>query len=327
MSQPGQKACDPLGLVDRLRAFPAGSSNRRKRKKSFGRLSQHDFPSSKAADLLLPQSRFAKALTPLPRRWSVKRRLARGFGRLVARYASTVAGAGVSWQSGSHKPVRGPIAMPDFKSRRLMMVDTQVRPSDVTKFPIIDAMLRVPREAYVPNGKSEAAYVGENLPLGPNRVMLEARTLAKMLDALALRAEDVVLDIGCGYGYSSAVIAEMVEAVIAIEEDPDMAQEAQRTLAAQGVDNVAVIEGRLADGAKKHGPYDVMILQGAVEQISDAILAQLKDGGRIAALFAEGALGVVRIGFKLNGTVTWRFDFNAGAPVLPGFEKSSDFVF
>ncbi|PWR02281.1 protein-L-isoaspartate O-methyltransferase [Meridianimarinicoccus roseus] len=216
--------------------------------------------------------------------------------------------------------------MPDFKTRRLMMVDTQVRPSDVTKFPIIDAMLKVPRELYVPNEKTEAAYMGENLPLAPRRVLLEPRTLAKMLDALMLRPEDLVLDLGCGYGYSSAVIAEMVEAVVAIEEDPDMAREAERTLAAEGVDNVAVIEAALTEGAPKHGPYDVVVIEGAVEQLGDAILAQLKEGGRIAAIFAEGALGVVRIGYKRNGSVTWRFDFNAGAPVLPGFEKTADFA-
>ena len=216
--------------------------------------------------------------------------------------------------------------MTEFKTRRVMMVDTQVRPSDVTKFPIIDAMLRVPRELYVPNDKIEAAYVGENLPLGRNRVLLEPRTLAKMLDALMLKTDDLVLDVGCAYGYSSAVIADMVEAVIAIEEDADMAAEAERTLASEGVDNVAVIEGPLAEGAPKHGPYDVILLQGAVEQISDAFLTQLKDGGRIAAIFAEGALGVVRIGYKTNGKVTWRFDFNAGAPVLPGFEKAAEFV-
>jgi len=221
---------------------------------------------------------------------------------------------------------KGVIAMPDFTARRLMMVDTQVRPSDVTKFPIIDAMLRVPRELYVPSGKEEAAYMGENLPLGGQRVLLEARTLAKMLDALMLRREDLVLDLGCAFGYSSAVIASMVEAVVAIEEDPDMVREAERTLAAEGVDNVAVIEAPLAQGAAKHGPYDVIIIQGAVEQIGDAILAQLKDGGRIAAIFAEGALGVVRIGYKSDVSVTWRFDFNAGAPVLPGFEKNVDFA-
>lgn len=216
---------------------------------------------------------------------------------------------------------------PDFTQRRRMMVDTQVRPSDVTKYPIIDAMLRVPREAYVPAGKVEAAYMGENVTLGAGRVLLEARTLAKMLDAIELSRSDAVLDIGCGLGYSAAVIAEMVDAVVAIEEDAAMAAAAEATLAAQGILNVAVVRAPLKDGAPKHGPYDAILVEGAVEVMPDAILAQLKDGGRIAAIFADGALGVVRIGYKIDGAMSWRFAFNAGAPVLPGFGKAQAFAF
>ncbi|HMO07252.1 MAG TPA: protein-L-isoaspartate O-methyltransferase, partial [Paracoccaceae bacterium] len=94
--------------------------------------------------------------------------------------------------------------MADYATRRIMMVDTQVRPSDVTKFPIIDAMLAVPRETFVPDALREAAYVGENLDLAPGRVLLEARTLAKMLDALDLSPGDLVLHVGAGLGYGSA---------------------------------------------------------------------------------------------------------------------------
>lgn len=215
--------------------------------------------------------------------------------------------------------------MTDFATRRTFMVDTQVRPSDVTKFPVIDAMLAVPREKYVPDAKREAAYVGENLDLGAGRVMLEARTLAKMLDGLDIQPGDVVLDIGCGYGYSSAVLARMADAVVSVETS-DFADEAQATLSELGVDNVAVVEGELHEGAAKSGPYDVIILQGAVEVLPKAIEDQLEDGGRIACLFQEGALGVVRIGYKLDGRVNWRFAFNAGAPVLPGFGLEAEFT-
>ncbi|MBT0959168.1 protein-L-isoaspartate O-methyltransferase [Alphaproteobacteria bacterium KMM 3653] len=213
-----------------------------------------------------------------------------------------------------------------YSARRTMMVDTQVRPSDVTKFPIIDALLSVQREAYVPGSLREAAYVGENLELGGGRVLLEPRTLAKMLDALDIQPDEMVLDIGATYGYSSAVIAQLAEAVVAVEEDADMVREAEATLATYGVDNVAVIEGPLAEGAEQHGPYDVVILQGAVTEVPEAILDQIKDGGRIAAVFMEGALGAVRIGYKLGGSVSWRFSFNAGAPVLPGFEGQHTFA-
>jgi protein-L-isoaspartate(D-aspartate) O-methyltransferase len=215
--------------------------------------------------------------------------------------------------------------MTDFSTRRMVMVDTQVRPSDVTKFPIIEAMLTIPREAFVPDGSIEAAYVGENLALGPGRVVLDPRTFAKMLDALDIQPRELVLDVGCGLGYSAAVLARLADAVVAVEEDETLAAQAQRALSEQGLDNAAVIAGPLAAGAPKHGPYDAMMIEGAVEEVPEALLAQLAEGGRIAAIFAEGRLGTVRTGLKRGGGVTWRFAFNAAAPVLPGFARTRSF--
>lgn len=215
--------------------------------------------------------------------------------------------------------------MQDFATRRTMMVDTQVRPNDVTKFTIIEAMLAVPREDYVPAARREAAYVGENLIVAPGRVLLEARTFGKMLDALDVQPDDLVLDLGCGFGYSAAVIARMAEAVVAVEEG-DLATLAEAALSQAGADNVAVVQGIIGDGSAKHGPYDVVMIEGAVETVPDAILGQLKEGGRIAAIFMEGALGTARIGRKIDGVVGWRDIFNASAPVLPGFAKAQAFA-
>ncbi len=217
--------------------------------------------------------------------------------------------------------------MTKYSDRRTMMVDTQVRPSDVTKFPIIDAMLSVPREVFVPDAMKEAAYVGETLELSSGRVLLEPRTLAKLLDALVIDKTETVLDLGCGLGYSTAVIARMADAVVAVEDDADLANEAQLALSNSGVDNAAVIEGVLAEGAAKHGPFDVIILQGGVEEIPATLLDQLNEGGRIGAIFMEGALGVVRIGRKINGQVAWKYTFNASAPILSGFSKEQAFEF
>jgi protein-L-isoaspartate(D-aspartate) O-methyltransferase len=215
----------------------------------------------------------------------------------------------------------------DYQNRRTTMVDTQVRPSDVTKFPIIDAFLNIPREDYVPDAKREAAYIGENIDIGAVRVLLEARTLAKMLEAVDVQPSDVVLDLGCGLGYSTAILAQLADFVVAVEDELGMAQEAQQNLSDHGVDNAAVFEGALSDGASKSGPYDVIILQGAVEHIPENLILQIKDGGRIVAIFSEGALGVVRIGRKIEGAMNWRMSFNAGASVLDGFSKEAEFMF
>lgn len=216
--------------------------------------------------------------------------------------------------------------MSEFAARRVMMVDTQVRPSDVTKFPIIDAMLTVPRETFVPDDKREAAYVGENLVLAPGRVVLEARTLAKLLDALDIQPGELVLDLGCGLGYSSAVIARLAETVVAVEEDETLAADAQRILSEEGVDNAVVVTGKLVGGAAKCAPYDVITVEGGVEIIPETVLSQLKEGGRIGAVFMDGAVGTAKVGYKTGGRMTWRPVFNATAPILPGFQATRGFT-
>lgn len=218
------------------------------------------------------------------------------------------------------------MAMTDFATRRTVMVDTQIRPQDVTRFSIIEAFLNVPRELFVPQAAREAAYAGEDIDLGQGRVVLEPRTIAKMLEAADIRSGDVVLDVATGFGYVAALAAQMAEAVIALEEDETLAKEAEGALSEAGIDNVVVIDGPHAEGAAKHGPYDVILIQGAVEQVPEALTKQLRDGGRIVAIFAEGALGVVRTGLFVDGHVSWRYAFNAGAPVLKGFEKEESFA-
>lgn len=216
--------------------------------------------------------------------------------------------------------------MADFAQRRITMVDTQVRPSDVTSFRILDAMLSVPRELFVPSEQEDAAYAGVNVLIGRGRVVLAPRTMAKLLQAADIQHDELVLDVGAGLGYSSALAACMAEAVIALEEDAELAREAEGALSEASADNVAVINGALADGASKHGPYDVVLIEGAVQDIPDALVDQLKEGGRIAAIFLEGALGTARVGYKDGQGVSWRFAFNATAPVLPGFEKRREFA-
>ncbi|WP_283177822.1 protein-L-isoaspartate O-methyltransferase [Gemmobacter sp. 24YEA27] len=216
--------------------------------------------------------------------------------------------------------------MSDFASLRMTMVDTQIRPSDVTRFPIIDAMLHVPRENYVPPSKRDAAYIGANLDLGSGRALLDPRTFAKMIETLDILPSDLVLDIGAGFGYSTALLARLAQTVVALEEDEAMAEEAGRILAADGVDNAVVVKGSLTGGAAKYAPYDAIVVGGGIEELPEAIASQLKEGGRIVAVVMTGALGTVKYGLKTDGRIDWRYAFNASAPVLPGFAKEKTFT-
>lgn len=217
--------------------------------------------------------------------------------------------------------------MTDFSAARTAMVDCQVRPSDVTKFPIIEALLAVPREAYVPVAKKSVAYAGEHIALSADRVLLDARTFSKMLDSVNIRPTDLVLDLGCGMGYSTAVIARLAEAVVAVEENAELASIATETLSDMSVDNVLVANSKLSEGNAKHGPYDVVITEGAVEELPKAIADQIKDGGRIVAIVQEENLSQCRIGHKADGHIAWRYAFDASAPLLAGFEKQEEFAF
>ena len=217
--------------------------------------------------------------------------------------------------------------MIDFLARRTTMVDTQVRPADVTKFPIIDAMLQVRREMFVPDNLRETTYADTILNLGNGRYILEPRTFAKMLDAVDIQRNELVLDVGCGLGYSAAVIGSFAEAVVALEENEAMVAESEAILAAEGCLNVAIVQGKLTDGAAQHSPFDVIMIEGAVDKIPEVLVAQLVEGGRIVAVFRQKEHGAVRVGYKTDGRMSWRFVCNAYAPVLSGFQNPHTFVF
>lgn len=217
--------------------------------------------------------------------------------------------------------------MIDYQAARTAMVDGQVRPSDVTLYPIIDAMLKVPREVYVPTDMRAIAYVGKHIDLENGGVVLAPRILAKMLETLNIQPNELVLDIGVGMGYSAAVIARLAEAVIAVEENADLAGVAETTLSEQSADNAIVHTGPLAAGAAEHGPYDAIVVEGGVEALPDSLLDQLKVGGRIAAIFIDGPNGQCRIGVRTEAGFSWDAVFDATAPVLSGFEVEKTFSF
>ncbi len=140
------------------------------------------------------------------------------------------------------------------------------------------------------------------------------------------KPHDLVLDVAPATGYSSAVIARMAEAVVAVEPDSSLASEAEAALEAIGATNVAVEHGAAELGSPAHGSYDVIVVEGGIEVFPMALVAQLKEGGRAAAPFLCGALGVVRVGVKHGGAIRWRDAFNASAPLLDGFAAMRAFA-
>jgi protein-L-isoaspartate(D-aspartate) O-methyltransferase len=217
--------------------------------------------------------------------------------------------------------------MIDFTAARQAMVDCQVRPSDVTRYAIIEAMLWAPRELFVPKTRRDVAYAGAEIELAPGRVMLEPRTFAKMLEAAAIGSDDLVLDLAPGTGYSTAVIARMAEAVIAIELDADLADRAQTLLGEFEVDNAVVSQGDPAAGDAAHGPYDVIFIDGAVAALPESLVGQLKQGGRLVALFRQGGVGQCCVLTRAGAGMSRRYVFDADAPLLAGFEQVTEFAF
>lgn len=216
--------------------------------------------------------------------------------------------------------------MNDYAAARTAMVDRQVRPSDVTSFPIIEAMLAIPREAFAAPDARSVAYVDGPLPQGQGRYALEPRVFAKMLDGARIGPDDLILDLAPGLGYSTAVIARMSAAVIAIEPDETLAAAAAEALAAQDVDNAMVRQGAPAEGDPAHGPFDAIFINGAIGEAPKALLEQLKDGGRLVAITMDGAHGRAEAVMRSGDRFTTRRLFDAAAPMLPGFEKEAEFA-
>lgn len=216
--------------------------------------------------------------------------------------------------------------MSDFAKSRVAMVDRQVRPSDVTSFPIIDAMLRIPRERYTPAALREVAYADAPLPLAPGREMLDPRVFAKLLDAAGIGPEDLVLDLAPGLGYSTAVIARLAAAVIAIEPDETLAAAAAAILAGEQVDNAMLSHGDPAQGDAAHGPFDAIFINGAVGAAPVSLVSQLKEGGKAVAIEMNGANGQAVVYTRQGERFQSRPLFNATSRVIPGFEAVKEFA-
>jgi protein-L-isoaspartate(D-aspartate) O-methyltransferase len=209
------------------------------------------------------------------------------------------------------------------------MVDSQVRPNDVTDFALQAAMLELPRERFVPADKRALAYVEQDVPLFEDRFLIEARDFAKLIDAAAVQPDDLVLDIGCGYGYSAAVLARLASVVVAIEENEAAASTASERLAELGIDNAVVMNEALTKGCPNQGPYDVIVVAHGVEEGLEPLLKQLKeDVGRLVAIKSEGRMGHATLYTRSGEAYGERRLFESYPPgILPGFRKKAAFQF
>lgn len=221
----------------------------------------------------------------------------------------------------------------DFAAARRKMVDNQVRPNGVTDLRVIEAMLAVPREHFVPPAKAALAYMDGDLPvasLGPggaHRCALKPMVTARMLQALDLAPTDQVLEVACGTGYTTALLARTTAKVLGLEENESVAAAAAKLLTEAGVTNASVVCGPLADGWPAQAPYDVIVVEGAVEEMPQALLSQLREGGRLIAVVGTGPVGRATLWRRVGQDVAGVPVFDAVATPLPAFSKPPAFVF
>lgn len=220
------------------------------------------------------------------------------------------------------------VPMSDYAAARTNMVESQIRPNKVTDGALLDAMLEVPRDLFVPKSLRGIAYVDEDLQVARGRYLIEPMVLARMIDLARIGPDDVVLDVGCATGYSTAVLARLANTVVALESDPALAQQATELLAQLGVDNAVVIETSLADGYPDQAPYQAIIVEGAVAEVPPALTGQLADGGRLMTVLAPtGRMGKATLFRRVGPTIAHREVFDAAVPIVPGFEPRPVFEF
>ena len=226
--------------------------------------------------------------------------------------------------------------MIDFALRRDTMVESQLRPNEVTDGRLLGAMRSVPRELFVPGPLRGLAYMDESIEVFPSvggappRYLLAPMVLARLIQIAAVEPEDTVLDVGCATGYSTAVLARLAGTVTGLEPEPELAKTARRSLRDLGIDNAEIVKGALNDGHKKQGPYDTILLNGSVPEPPQALLGQLKAGGRLVGVIGgpdNGAQGRAYLFVRVGGDASGVPHFDAGARPLPGFAPVQHFAF
>ena len=217
--------------------------------------------------------------------------------------------------------------MTDHAAARRHMVDCQLLPNKVTDDRLIEVMGQLPRELFVPKTFKGVAYLDEDLPVSEGRYIMEPMVFARLVQAAAMTSADVVLDVGCATGYSTAVLARLANMAVAVEEDDILAEQATQNLTEAAVDNAAVMAAPLAGGYPEQAPYDVIVLEGAVPDVPASLLDQLGEGGRLVAVVNDSHVGKAVLYTKTGGVIGHRALFDGTVPVLPGFQREASFVF
>jgi protein-L-isoaspartate(D-aspartate) O-methyltransferase len=219
----------------------------------------------------------------------------------------------------------------EYALLRVKMVDGQLRTTGITDARVLSAMGSIPREAFLPSVRRPLAYLDEdiNIPTrsGRARYLMEPAPFARLVQLASVRPTDRVLDVGCGGGYSSAVLSNLAASVVGLECEGDLAESARSLLKSTGAGNVTIVEGSLEDGYPQNAPYDVILVEGAVDEVPEALFRQLAEAGRLVAVTGEGNAGIARICVKEGGVVSCRRAFNAAIRPLPGFQRAPAFQF
>ncbi|MEL7482210.1 MAG: protein-L-isoaspartate O-methyltransferase [Pseudomonadota bacterium] len=216
----------------------------------------------------------------------------------------------------------------DFEAARRIMVDSQIRPNDVSDPTIVAAFLKVPREAFVPGDQKSVAYAEQEIMTSPGRALWLPRDFSKLLKSLEPKPSDFGLVIGAGAGYEAAILSELIETAIGLEEEDALVSDASDRLAELGIDSAVMVQGHLVDGLADQGPFDVILINGMVETVPDAWLDQLSEGGRLAVVVqSQDGLGSSRLYQRAGDTVSYRTVFEAAPPKFKSFNAPQGFVF
>ncbi len=217
--------------------------------------------------------------------------------------------------------------MLDYAQARRLMVDCQLRTFDVNDVAVLDAFDTIPRERFVPQGREDFAYIDQTLRLGgaegDARFLPAPMVLARLIQALSIRPGARVLDVGAGYGYAAALMSRLGAAVVALETVPDLAAGARERLAG----TAEVVEGPLQAGLKDKGPYDAILIAGRVEVRPQALLDQLKDGGRLACVLGRDRAAKATLFVRAGDAFGARPLFDASLPGLSAFAAEAAFSF